>query len=126
MLPSRSTDAEDSFVATLRDADPAVVITAAIAAADAGRPLLAARLVGLVAEGTEGADAPQLERARRAARFLLLAPTDKRGPVIAELEEELAAMRARRLIRATNRQRKLAAGSRSKTPTRRKPRKTRT
>jgi hypothetical protein len=125
VLPKRTTDDENAFVDGLMEAAPDVVLDAAVAAVDDGRPMLAARIVGLLPAGTDLADAPALERAQQAARFVLLAPADRRGPVIAELEAALAGMKSRYFTRARNRQRERASGHQRKRDRRRKPRKTR-
>ena len=83
-LPSRSREAEDAYVAELRDAAGDEVRSAVMDALGDGRVQLAARLVGLLPEDGD----PDLEKARRAARFLLT----QRDPVV---EEELSVLMAR-------------------------------
>ncbi len=125
MLPPRTNEAEDQFVAALRDASVDDVVSAALEAVDDGRPMLSARLIGLLPPDIDLPDAPGLQRAQRAARFLLLAPADRRGPVIAAFEEALSGMKARYLSRAIKRQRQRASGKDPDPGRRRKPRRTR-
>lgn len=71
-LPARDPAAENAFVAAWSaDPDPGVLPDVVGAALDARRPRLAARLVNLLDDGVVDGD-PNLERARRAARLLLL------------------------------------------------------
>ena len=73
MLPKRTTAEEDAFLRSFYDdADSALLVTAVEEALAAGRPRLAARLVGLLPEGEE--ISPTLARATQAARFLVIAP----------------------------------------------------
>ncbi len=84
MLPERSHEAEEAFVLSLQGADAPDLREAAMAAIDAGRIQLAARLVGLIEDDGD----PDLERARRAARFLLT----QRDPA---MEDELVLLMSR-------------------------------
>ncbi len=70
-LPGRSRAEEDAWVLALDDEDPEALSNAAEAAMDAGRPLLAARVVGLLDERFELEPGSALERAARAARLLV-------------------------------------------------------
>ena len=83
-LPSRAREAEDAYVDGLRDASGDEVRSAVIDALGAGRVQLAARLVGLLPDDGD----PDLDKARRAARFLLT----KRDPVV---ENELHVLMSR-------------------------------
>lgn len=125
MLPRRTNEAEDTFVAQMGDALFSEIIDCAVLAVGEGRPVLAARLVGLLPEGVDLDDQPQLARAQRAAKFVLLAPVDRRGPVIAAFEVELSAMKDRHLHRAKQRLRRVASGVSKGETSRRKPRRTR-
>jgi hypothetical protein len=125
VLPKRTTEAENAYVDGLMEAAPDAVLDAAVAAVDDGRPMLAARLVGLLPSETDLTGVPALERAQQAARFVLLAPADRRGPVIAELEAALAGMKSRYITRALNRQRERVSGQHRKRDKPRKPRQTR-
>ncbi len=101
-LPSPSRQAEDQFIRDLAGREPEEVAAAVRAALAAGRPALAARAVGLLGE-TDEPD-PHLDKARRAARFLLM----KGGPVDL-VDEQLALilgrLRKRRMKRSRRRQR---------------------
>ena len=125
MLPPRTNEAEDQFLRDMAGVPADVVLSAAIQAVEDGRPMLSARLIGLLPPDTDLSDAPGLQRAQQAARFLLLAPADRRGPVIEALEEALSGMKARYLRRATKRQRQRASGKEPAPGQRRKPRRTR-
>jgi hypothetical protein len=68
-LPLRGTAEEDAFVWSLLDGAPPDTIAELVGEAlEAGRPQLAARLVGLLPEDR---DDPDFERARAAARFVV-------------------------------------------------------
>lgn len=101
-LPLPTTEAEDRFIQSLADLDSDRVAAAVRAALSAGRPALAARAVGLL--GDDDPSDPDLARARKAARFLLM----KGGPVV-QIEEQLdlilGRLRTRRMKRARRRQR---------------------
>jgi hypothetical protein len=123
-LPARTHAAEDAWVADLEGAAPDVLLARAHAALGAGRPTLAARVVGLLPPDVAAAE-PGLDRARAAARLLLLAPPDRRGPVLAELEEAVQACRTAHVARARARHRKNARDLLDPTKPRRRPRGTR-
>lgn len=123
-LPDRSHAAEDAWVVTLADASVDVLLDAAHAALDAGRPGLGARVVGLLPAAVADSE-PGLARARTAARLLLVAPVDRRGPVIAELEAAVQACRAAHVARARARHRKNARDALDPSKPRRLPRRTR-
>lgn len=67
-LPARDTAEEDAFVWSLLDGSPDEIVHLVGEAIDAGRPQLAARLVGLLPDELED---PDLNRARAAARFVV-------------------------------------------------------
>lgn len=123
-LPARSADAEDAWVTGLGGTDSDTLIDHAQACLDAGRPSLAARVVGLLPP-ERAATEPGLARARAAARLLLLAPLDGRGPVLAELEDAVQACRAAHMARARRRHRRNARDVMDPTEPRRRPRGTR-
>lgn len=123
-LPDRSTPAEDAWVTALQGTDPDTLIDHAHACLGAGRPTLAARVVGLLPPDRAAAE-PGLARARAAARLLLLAPVDRRGPVLAELEDAVQACRAAHMHRAKTRHRRNARDVMDPTKPRRTPRGTR-
>lgn len=82
------------------------VAEASRAALRAGRPMLAARAVGMMDQVAWGD--PELDRARRAARFILAQPTPDQAPT-AELDEALGSLQAswvarfKRRLRQVNR-----------------------
>lgn len=89
----------------MADAEPDELATAVREAVRAGRPQLAARLVGLLGEGAV-ADDPVLERARRAARLLCLPGgpgTAEPAPQVDELLLALEELRRRRMKRVMDR-----------------------
>lgn len=97
VLPGRGRLEEDRFVARWRvasDDDAALLADLVSAAVEARRPMLAARLVGLL-DPDAGADDPALRRARSAARLLLRTP-DRVDPEI--LEDFMAAWRRGRKV----------------------------
>ena len=120
-LPDRSHDAEDQWVSALEGASTEDLLGRALAALAEGRPSLAARVVGLLPDAVADGE-PGLERARAAARMLLLAPLDRRGPVIAELEDAVQACRTAHVARARARHRKNARDVLDPTKPRRRPR----
>jgi hypothetical protein len=125
MLPNRTSEAEDTFVAQMGGAPNTEIIDCAVLAVDAARPVLAARLVGLLPPDVDFDEHPQLARAQRAAKLVLLAPVDRRGPVIAAFEVALSAMKGRHMHRAKARLRRVAAGESKGAGPRRKPRRIR-
>ncbi len=71
-LPERLSDAEDDYVRQMSDTDDTDGLVAAIEAAmEARRPMLAARLVGLLADHVEIEPGSALDRAQKAARLVL-------------------------------------------------------
>ena len=110
-LPPRSRSEEDAFVASwaaTEDIDSLVeIISEAI---DDKRPLLAARLVGLLDEQVE-IDDPEVERARDAARFVLHRGEDAADHMFRQLEEAWDEVRRnRRIWRVRVRQRAALRG----------------
>ena len=76
-LPARTPDAEDAFVAAWQAADDPEPLAAVISEALAARrPQLAARLVTLLPDDGDDPAHPTLDRARAAARLLLVATPD--------------------------------------------------
>lgn len=116
--PPRPVD-EDAWLTALAEEHPDVIVGAVTDALAARRPQLAARAVGLL---PEDADGPGVDRARRAARLLLLSPVDRRGPVLAELEAAVMEMKEAWMLRARRRQRKRIVDPHDRTPKPRRPR----
>jgi len=97
VLPARDRLSEDRFVAAWRLAsedDGPLLVDLVTAAVDARRPMLAARLVGLLGDD-EAAEEPAVVRARAAARLLLRTP-DRVDPEV--LEDFMAAWRRGRKV----------------------------
>jgi hypothetical protein len=121
VLPSRDRLDEDRFVAAWRlaaDSDGVLLVDMVTAAVDARRPMLAARLVGLLDEA-DGTEDPAVQRARSAARLLLRTP-DRLDPVL--LEDFMAAWRRSRKVymdRVRRRHRGKAGQKRPRQPRRR-------
>ena len=121
VLPSRDRLQEDRFVAAWRlaaDEEGALLVNMVTAAVEARRPMLAARLVGLLDDGDE-AGGPAVQRARSAARLLLRTP-DRVDPVV--LEEFMASWRRSRKVymdRIRRRHRARAGQKRPRQPRRR-------
>jgi hypothetical protein len=89
-LPPPGAAEEDAFVWGLDDAPPDDVAALVGMALDAGRPQLAARLVGLLPDDLHD---PDLDRARAAARLLLQGADAPDAP---ELDAVWRRLRARR------------------------------
>ena len=121
VLPSRDRLAEDRFVAAWRLAadDEAELLGELVSAAvDVRRPMLAARLVGLLADDVS-TDDPVIQRARSAAR-LLLKNTDRIDPEV--LEDFMQAWRRGRKVymdRVRRRHRARQGNKRPRQPRRR-------
>lgn len=122
-LPPPNPAQEDAFLDALRQAEHEEVLAAVEEAMRAGRPQLAARIVGLLPRSM-AADQPAVARARKAARMFLMASLDRRGPIIAELEAAVADLKADWVQRARARQRAQVKDphQREASPARRKPR----
>lgn len=109
-LPDRSPAAEDAWIETWREAEPDETLAAAVSAAlAAGRPQLAARLVGLLDGRVELPPGSPLLRARRAAGLLLLRREEPDPLDIEELEDAWRAVSQGRLLRARQRARQRQA-----------------
>ena len=109
-LPDRDDAAEDAFVAEAAErSEPEALVEAIEAAMTARRPRLAARLVGLVEDLIEIEPGSALDRARAAARLVLVAPAEPE--VWIELENAWRDAHARRLWRMKARVRRTLAGS---------------
>lgn len=121
MLPKRTTAEEDAFVRSFYDdADSALLVTAVEEALAAGRPRLAARLVGLL-ETPEGEEiSPTLARAKQAARFLVIAP-ESNSDLIEAFDEAWDSAR-RKKVRALVRR---MQDRRTTKPARRRPKRRR-
>ena len=121
VLPSRDRLDEDRFVAAWRgaaDSDAGLLVDMVTAAVDDRRPMLAARLVGLLEPG-DGTEDPAIQRARAAARLLLRTP-DRVDPAV--LEDFMAAWRRSRKVymdRVRRRHRAKAGQKRPRQPRRR-------
>ena len=121
VLPSRDRLAEDEFVAAWRsgsDEDAELLLDLVTAAVDARRPMLAARLVGLLDDDV-GGDDPAVVRARAAGRMLLRTP-DRADPAL--VEDFLGAWRRSRKVymdRVRRRHRALQGQKRPRQPRRR-------
>ena len=114
-LPPNDTQAENQFLERLAELDADEILGVVLDA-------VAARAVGLLPPGY-GADEPAVERARRAGRMMLLAPVDRRGPIIEELEAAAALLQGSWMARARQRQRQLIKDPHQRSsPERRKPR----
>jgi len=121
VLPSRDRLEEDRFVAAWRlaaDDEGELLVDMVTAAVDARRPMLAARLVGLL-DDEDGTDEPAVRRARAAARLLLRTP-ERIDPEV--LEDFMAAWRRSRKVymdRVRRRHRAKAGQKRPRRPRRR-------
>lgn len=121
VLPSRDRVEEDRFVGAWRlasEGEGALLVDMVTAAVDARRPMLAARLVGLIDGDTKHSE-PAIQRARAAARLLLRTP-DRLDPVL--LEDFMSAWRRSRKVymdRVRQRHRAKAGQKRPRQPRRR-------
>ncbi len=120
-LPSRDRLEEDRYVAAWRDAadDRTPLLVERVSEAiDARRPMLAARLVGLIDEDVASGE-PHIARARSAARLLIRTP-DRVDPAI--LEDFMSAWRRGRKMymdRVRRRHRSRHGAKRPRQPRRR-------
>jgi len=115
VLPSRDRLEEDRFVAAWRlasEGEGELLVDMVTAAVDARRPMLAARLVGLIDED-DGQAEPAVQRARAAARLLLRTP-ERIDPVA--LEDFMAAWRRSRKVYMDRVRRRHRAKSGQKRP----------
>lgn len=123
-LPARTPEAEERFVEEFRhpDADTDLLVEAIGQAMDARRPLLAARLVTLLDEHVEIAPGSGLDRARRAARFVVMhkpAPEDRSWSALEDAWREAREVRMRRIkrrmrLRMSGNQERVGKGGRSR------------
>jgi hypothetical protein len=105
-LPGRGVADEDRFVGEQVDAEPGDLIELVGMALDAGRVGLAARLVGLIPDSIPAV--PALERARAAARLLLLRGADAPERAYDGLIEAWIEVRQKRIDSARRRMRRVA------------------
>ncbi len=114
MLPDRSPEAEDAFVAGLMDASSEDLVAAVQRAVEAGRPRLAARLFGLFDEDVEVEPGSALDRARRASAMLLVAaPSQDDFRVLVDAWAEI---HRRQMLRHRRRVRGAAGGDTRRLP----------
>ncbi len=108
LLPERTAEAEEAFLHRFRQGEQDGLDEAVAAALESRRPQLAARLVGLL----DHDDSPELERARRAAAFVLhkgLTAEDASWCVLDDAWREV--VRDRRMGRARSRWQRAAKGT---------------
>lgn len=105
-LPAPGRAAEDAFIAALHEHDDVDELASLVSAAlQARRPQLAARLVGLLDGRVEIPPGSALDRARRAASLLLIAPAEPEPSWVEELDEAWMLVRQARLVRTKARMR---------------------
>ena len=110
-LPGRTSDAEDDFVREMSDSDDTDGLIAAIEAAmSARRPMLAARLVNLMADHVEIEPGSALERAQRAARLILTHKNTPEENSWSALEDAWADARRAKMRRVRMRMRRSLSG----------------
>jgi hypothetical protein len=124
MLPERQPAAEDLFVAAYRqpDADTDALVEAIGAAMDARRPLLAARLVTLLDDHITIEPGSDLDRARRAAHFVVLnkpSPGDRSWSALEDAwrvarEVRMQRIKRRMRLRMSGKQERVGKGGRSR------------
>ncbi len=108
-LPGRTREAEDVFLGLWQEREDPEALSALIdAAMVARRPMLAARLVGLLEPDPE--EEPVITRARMAARMLLARPELVEGAEVEAFFSEWQEARERYMGRARRRQRALLSG----------------
>ena len=110
-LPARTEEAEDAFVrawGASDDTDGLIEVTEL--AMTARRPMLAARLVGLLAEHVEIEPGSALDRAQQAARFILQHKPTPEENSWSELEEAWAEARRAKMRRVRSRMRRALDG----------------
>ena len=111
LLPDRNSQAEDVFVLDWSDRDDPDVLTEVIEALMADRrPMLAARLVNVLSEQVEIEPGSPLERAQKAARFVLKNKPRPEDQSWSELEDAWGDLRRGRMNRMRNRQRQVLSG----------------
>ncbi len=117
-LPSRERADEDAFVAAWRAADPPEGLDAVVEAAiDARRPMLAARLVGLLPPAED--EEPAVRRARAAAGMLLRSRSEPDPALIEAFTLEWRRSRRVFMDRVRRRHRARAGQTRPRQPRRR-------
>ena len=123
MLPERTTEAEDTYLAQMLHADSEQVQEAISEALLERRPHLAARLVGLLKdEELDMMDSQEIARARRAARMLLHERRDDRNDWYYEAQELEALwerLKQRKLNKVKQRMRGKNVHHRPRTPRKR-------
>ena len=95
-LPDREQMAEDAWVHALYEVNADRLVEAIRETIEAGRPRLAARVVGLLTEGVADDD-PLVERARKAAAFLY--SSKRASEPLSPFEDLLVDLHARRVRR---------------------------
>ena len=103
-LPDRAPEAEEAFIERFRqpDADTDLLVEAIGLAMDARRPLLAARLVTLLDDHVEIPAGSDLDRARQAARFVVMhkpSPEDRSWSALEDAWRDVRQVRMRRIKR---------------------------
>ena len=121
-LPERDAAAEDTFLEALAEQGLDELVGLVVALVEEGRPGLAARVSSLLPEDGELDEIPAVARARRAARLLLMAAPDRRGPIVAELEELVEELKQAHVARARGRMRRTIKDPHNPREERRKPR----
>lgn len=115
MLPDRTDIAEDAFVQQWTESDDTDglldIITAAM---DARRPRLAARLVGLLEDHVEIEPGSPIDRARAAARMVLMREVRPEDVSWSEFEDAWSEARRSRMNRLMRRQRQRLVGDASR------------
>ena len=124
MLPERQPAAEDLFVEAYRqpDADTDALVEAIGAAMDARRPLLAARLVQLLDDLIAIEPGSDLDRARRAAQFVVMnkpSPGDRSWSALEDAwrvarEVRMQRIKRRMRLRMSGQQERVGKGGRSR------------
>ena len=115
MLPERTPQAEDSYLADWRDSqDTDGLINAVTEAIEGRRPQLAARLVNLLDDHIEVEPGSAIDRARRASRLLML--KGAAPETFEELEAAWILARRMRVRRITQRMRPKKKGGRGRSP----------
>ncbi len=108
-LPGRSPEDEDRYVAGLAEgADPAALTDAIEDALADRRPLLAARVVGLLDDGVEAEPGSPIARARAAAALLLFKGRDATSEDVNAFEDAYREAHRERVARMLIRQRNVA------------------
>jgi len=110
-LPARTRPAEDAYVSEwLEVDDPDLIAEAVEVAMSAGRPQLAARLVGLLGDKAYVEPGSDLERAQKAASLFLMAPEAPEDRSWSDFEDAWSRVRSRRMRRIKDRMRASITG----------------